>query len=64
MRIKLTDEASIRDIIREMTLEEKKFIVTSSPCIFYSIDEMEIFLGTVTDTIRNVPDGGGLKVLR
>ena len=43
MRTKLTNEASIKKVINEMTLEEKmNFIITSSPCISYSIEDMDI----------------------
>ncbi len=43
MRTKLTDEASIRNVIRDMTLEEKmNLIITPSPCITYCIEDMEI----------------------
>ena len=43
MRSKLTDEASIPQVIQDMTLEEKmNFIILTSPCISYYIDEMNI----------------------
>ena len=43
MRSRLTDEASISKVIREMTLEEKmNFIITTSPCISFSMRDMDI----------------------
>ncbi|WP_095172994.1 MULTISPECIES: glycoside hydrolase family 3 N-terminal domain-containing protein [Blautia] len=43
MSEKITDEAMIPDIIREMTLEDKvNFIITPSPCITYSMEELGI----------------------
>lgn len=43
MRTKLTNEASIKQVIREMTLEEKmNLIITPTPCLSYAIEDMDI----------------------
>lgn len=43
MRTKLTDEASIRQVISELSLEEKmRFLIAVSACVSYSVEDMDI----------------------